>query len=249
MYKIIYSVFLIIFTTSVQAIVNIEKINIKTDENAMQGEFGLDFSGATGNSDIEAVAMAGRLQWNNRSTQFVVLKYEYAKSEGVLSADKTFFHYRYVDQADARISPEVFLQVENDEFKLLKLRALVGAGYRFKLHTDNKDSHSRLGLGLFYSEEEYNDVASSTEQVTRLNLYYTYQLKLKNSVNFITTTYYQPDLENTSDFRALEQLSFEFSLSDDLLYFITVDISYDNDPVDQLDKNDTSYKSGIKYRF
>jgi len=248
MFKYLLSAVLFVFSSSVLAIVNIEKINIENDEQPVQGEVGLDFSGSSGNSDTQAVALAGRVQWNNESTQFIVLKYDYAESADVLSADKTFIHYRNILSSKGRRSPELFLQLQNDEFKLLKLRTLIGAGYRFKL-ANTKNGYSRLGAGLFYSEEEYNDAINSIEEVTRLNLYFTYQLKINNTTNFVTTTYYQPDIENTSDYRVLEQAGFEFKLSDDLLYFLTVDISYDNDPVEDIDKDDTSYKSGIKYRF
>jgi len=248
MFKYLLSVVLFVFSSPVLAIVNIEKINIEDDKEPVQGEVGLDFSGSSGNSDTQAVSLAGRVQWNNQSTQFVVLKYDYAESADVLSADKTFLHYRNIFSSHGSRSPELFLQLQNDEFKLLKLRTLIGGGYRFKL-ANTKNGYSRLGAGLFYSEEEYTDSTNSIEEVTRLNLYFTYQLKINNTTNFVTTTYYQPDIENTSDYRALEQAGFEFKLSDDLLYFLTVDISYDNDPVDDIEKDDTSYKSGIKYRF
>jgi len=248
MFKFFISSSLFLYSCTVLAIVNIEKINIEEDKESFQGEVSVDFSGASGNSDTQAISLAGRMQWNNSLTQFVVLKYDYAKSADILSADKTFLHYRNILSPTINYSPEVFFQLQNDEFKSLKIRTLLGAGYRFKLAA-KQNSYSRLGAGLFYSEEEYNDLDNSIEEVIRFNLYYTYQLKINKTTNFITTTYYQPDIENTSDYRALEQASFEFNLSDDLLYFITVDISYDNDPVDKIEKDDSSYKSGIKYRF
>lgn len=234
------------------AIVNIEKNNIDDKLEAVQGEFEFDLSGVTGNSDISSISLGGRVQWNDVSTRFFVLKYNHAKSLGVKSTDKTFLHYRYIDKIKQNITWESFFQVENDKFKYLTLRTLLGGGYRFKISSENKTTYLRSGLGIFYSNEELNDVATAvtdTDEVVRVNLYFTYQYKIKKNINFLSTTYYQPVLDDLSDYRALEQLSFEFNLSQELLYFMTIDFNFDSKPFSGLEKSDTSYKSGIKYRF
>ena len=240
---------LLVFSFPVNAIVNIDKINVTDEDQTTQGEISFDLSGASGNTDTQATSLGGRLQWNNQSTQFVVLKYDYAKSSGIKNTDKTFLHYRYINNAKNTSTWESFLQVQDDEFKKLKLRTLVGAGYRLNLLTKSKQSQSRVGVGLFYSREEQDDSFLTIEELVRANIYFTYHLKVNNTVNFLSTTYYQPDIDSFADYRALEQLSFEFNLSKDLLYFVTIDIAYDNEPVIGLEKADTSYKSGITYRF
>ena len=249
MFKSLILTVLLVFAFPVIAIVNIDKINVGDDDQTHQGEISLDVSGASGNTDTQATSLGGRFQWNNQSTQFIVLKYDYAKSSGIKNTDKTFLHYRYINNAKDTSTWESFFQLQDDEFKLLKLRTLIGAGYRLRLSTSNKESQSRIGAGLFYSREEQEDAFLTVEELIRANIYFTYHLKVNKAVNFLSTTYYQPDIENFSDYRALEQLSFEFKLSKDLLYFVSIDIAYDNKPVNGLEKDDTSYKSGITYRF
>ena len=131
----------------------------------------------------------------------------------------------------------------------MNLRTLIGGGYRFRLFEKGDSYQGRLGLGVFYSREEINDTGNTVDEVNRLNSYFTFLYKIKEGLNFLTTSYYQPDVDQFSDYRLLEQLSLEFNLAKGLLYFVTIDISYDSDPVVGLEKNDTSYKSGIKYRF
>jgi len=237
------------FSFQAVSIVNIDKINVTDDDQVQQGEVSLDVSGASGNTDTQATSLGGRFQWNNQSTQFIVLKYDYAKSSGIKNTDKTFLHYRYINNAKEKITWESFFQLQDDEFKLLKLRTLLGVGYRVNLSTDNKKSHSRIGIGMFYSREEQEDSLLTIDELVRANIYFTYHFKVNKNVNFLSTTYYQPDIEQFSDYRALEQLSFEFNFSKDLLYFVSLDIGYDNRPVNGLEKGDTSYKSGITYRF
>lgn len=239
----------VFLTPAATAIVNIEKVKIESNTKPFTGEFNLSLSGASGISEKEAVSMASRLQWDDTSTQFVVLKYDYETASDVKNTDKTFLHYRYIHLAKADLSWELFAQIEKDEFKLLKLRSLAGGGLRILLHKNDDRSLARLGVGLFNSREEYEDLAATVEELIRANFYFTYHYRVNKGVSFVSTTYFQPDLENTEDYRALEQLSVEFEISDRFTYFIKLDVSYDNKPVQNLEKDDTSYSSGIKYIF
>lgn len=247
----VFILFLFLFSAPAGAIVNIEKINTVADTEAFQGEIDFDLSGVSGNSEISSTSLGSRLQWNNTATQFLVFKYNYAKSLGVKSTDKAFMHYRFVNNAKASSSWEGFFQFEKNEFADLQLRSLLGAGMWFQLSEKNTNSRVKLGLGLFHSKEELEpDVGVVIyENINRANIYFTYQYSVNKGVKFLSTTYYQPDIDNTADFRALEQMSLEFNVVTDLVYFITLDVSYDNQPFNSLEKNDSSYKSGIKYRF
>ena len=250
LYRLISFFLLLGVSAASFAIVNIEKVNIDEVIKPFEGEFNFDISGASGNSDIQSSTFGSRLQWNETSTQFVVLKYNYEESLGVKSSDKTFFHYRFIKSIKDPVSWETFFQLENDEFKLLKLRALYGAGAVVRFFIDDSKQQAKLGLGLFYSREEYlANTLLTIEELVRANIYFTYQYSVNKNISFLSTTYFQPNVENDSDNRALEQLSFEFNMTTAFLYFITLDISYDNDPLPNLDSEDISYKSGIKYRF
>ena len=240
---------LCLFTTNAAAIVNIEKVNIEKNPAPFQGQIDFKLSGASGNSDIQSSSLGSRFQWNETSTQFIVLKYNYARSFDVKSKDNSFMHYRYIVNPKLKITSEYFLQLEENEFTLLKLRTLFGAGLRFSLLNNIENQQIRFGLGLFRSKEKIDDTNNTIDELNRLNTYLTYQYKIKDSIHFLSTTYYQPDIDNTSDYRILEQLSLEFSISKNFVYYLTIDMSYDSDPVIALDELDKGYKSGIKYKF
>jgi putative salt-induced outer membrane protein YdiY len=231
------------------AIVNIEQVKLDSNKESFSGELNISFSGASGVSDKSAVSLSSRMQWDDTSTQFVIIKRDFEESSGVKSTDKSFMHYRYIRDAQAQFSWEAFTQIENDKFKLLKLRTLVGGGSRILIHKDEDTSLARIGLGAFSSREEYDDTASTIEEVVRANIYFTYHYRFTKGLRFNTTTYYQPDINDTEDYRALEQLSFEFDISKGLTYFVKLDSSYDNKPVQTISKHDTTYTSGIKFSF
>lgn len=241
--------FLLLLSFSVQAIVNIEKVDIGSNSDSFQGELDFKIAGASGNSENYSSSLGSRFQWNDVSTQFLVFKYNYAKSFDVKSKDNTFMHYRFIVNPKLKITTEFFLQAEDNEFKLLNLRTLAGGGYRFRLFEKAEHYQARLGLGVFYSREEINDILNTVDEVNRLNAYFTFLYKVKEGLDVLITSYYQPDINDFSDYRLLEQMSFEFNLSKSLLYFVTIDINYDSAPVNGLETKDTSYKSGIKYRF
>lgn len=248
--RVLFLIILLV-SNSADAIVNIEKINTVDDNKPFQGELDFDLSRVSGNSRIQSTSLGSRFQWNNMATQFLVVKYDYAESLGVKNTDKSFMHYRFINNAKTAGSWETFLQFEKNEFKDLKLRSLLGGGLWFQLLQKNRQSHAKLGLGVFHSKEELKPNVGELiyENLNRLNIYFTYQYKVNNGIKFLSTTYYQPDIENTADYRALEQLSFEFNVLTDLVYYITLDVSYDNKPFNALKKDDSSYKSGIKFRF
>jgi len=237
------------FTTNAVAIVNIEKVNIEKNPAPFQGQIDFKLSGASGNSETQSSSLGSRFQWNDTSTQFIVLKYNYARSFDIKSKDNSFMHYRYIVNPKLKITSEYFLQLEENEFTLLKLRTLFGAGLRFSLLNNNKSHQIRFGLGLFRSKEKIDDTNDTIDELNRLNTYLTYQYKIKDSIHLLSTTYYQPDIDNTSDYRILEQLSLEFTISKSFVYYLTMDMSYDSDPVIALDELDKGYKSGIKYKF
>jgi len=237
------------FTTNAIAIVNIEKVNIEKNPAPFQGQIDFKLSGASGNTKTQSSSLGSRFQWNDISTQFIVLKYNYARSFDVKSKDNSFMHYRYIVNPKLKITSEYFLQLEENEFTLLKLRTLFGAGLRFSLLNNNENQQIRFGLGLFRSKEKIDDTNDTVDELNRLNTYLTYQYKIKDSIHFLSTTYYQPDIDNTSDYRVLEQLSLEFTISKSFVYYLTIDMSYDSNPVIALDELDKGYKSGIKYKF
>lgn len=83
-------------------------------------------SGASGNSENFSSSLSSRFQCNDISTQFVVFKYNYAKIFDVTSKDSAFIHYRFIVNSKSFITTEYFLQAEDNAFKLLNLRILIG---------------------------------------------------------------------------------------------------------------------------
>ena len=240
----------------VWAIVNIENMNLLSDQ-ARQGfdvQLGLDLSGKNGNTSNRKAGFDSRFQsFKETGTHFLVLSYEYGESGDVKDTDKSFMHLRHIGYVTDTLAWEAFAQLESNEFTRLSLRSLVGGGVRYKLGKLSEFHSSYLGAGLFRSRESLDDDLTATDEgseyATRANLYMVNKVKLTETASLSNTLYYQPDLSQASDYRLLEQFRFKVSITQKLSIIVSLDVSRDSRPPQTIERTDTSYTTGINYRF
>ena len=61
--------------------------------------------------------------------------------------------------------------------------------------------------------------------------------------------FYQPDINDFSDSRLLEQFGLLLDITEKLSLKLSLDISYDSRPPQQIKQTDTSYNVGLEYSF
>jgi len=242
-----------LFAPKTQAIVNIEGVRHGGTQQGLSGLLNLSFSGASGNSDKSAVTSKAQLVWQQQQAHTLLLaSYHYGASNRVRDTNKTFVHLRHVIKRNDTWSEEGFVQAERNEFTRMSLRALVGGGLRQTLYS-SPEGQIHLGGGAFYSSEKFEEDPSysdgGTEKLWRANIYLALGYSLNETVKLESTSYYQPSLKNSADYRLLEQAAASFSINDSLSLRLTLDIAHDNEPPQTIDKTDINYLTGIEYRF
>ncbi|MFW2372098.1 MAG: DUF481 domain-containing protein [Gammaproteobacteria bacterium] len=245
-----------LFLQPVQAIENIENMNLLSDQ-ARQGidvQVGLDISGKNGNTSKQKAGFDSRFQWFKESgTHFLVLSYEYGESSDVKDTDKSFMHLRHIGYVTDTMAWEVFAQLSSDEFTRLSLRALAGGGVRYKLGKPSESHSSYLGAGMFRSRETLEEDLGATDEgsdyASRANLYMVNKFKISESASLLNTLYYQPDLSDASDYRLLDQFRFNVNITQKLSIVISLDVSRDSRPPQNIKPTDSSYATGFNYRF
>lgn len=213
----------------------------------------LDIAGNNGNTQKVKAGLGARVQeYKADGTWFGVLNAEYGESADVKDTDKTFFHFRHIWYLDTNLALEAFTQLESNEFTRLKLRALAGAGVRWQV-LNNPNHSAYIGLGLFRSKEELDPGLLVTDAGVvynnRLNGYLVYKLAITDHSRFVNTIYYQPDINETSDYRLLEQFGLQLDITDNLSFKLSVDVAHDSEAPQQIEPTDTSYNTGFEYRF
>ncbi len=239
---------LMFFSSNTFAIVNIESIRVQKKEDGFSGQLDIDANLKIGNTNKTRIGIGNRLQWiRGNITNFLVLNHAYGESSGMRDINKSFLHGRHVVQRNKKWAWEGFGQLEQNEFTRLSLRALAGIGVRRTLIEETGKTAIYLGTGGFYSTERLDD--NSTDSLFRVNVYLVIKHAFNKNTHLIGTTYYQPAVREVGDFRALGQVALSVAISKKLDLKLSLDISHDSQPPTSVKSTDTSFRTGIEYRF
>ena len=242
------------WAVSAQAIVNIESLRAGAPPPGYSGAMNLSVNGQSGNTDKLGINAGARLQWHGGAvTDFAILRYSYGATDGVEDANNLFTHARHILQASDRTAYEEFIQAERNIFNRLSFRGLIGGGVRLKLAETPDIKSLHLGLGGFFSRETLEKRAgltdSGSENMWRFNIYLNYVQRLNDSVRVLSTTYYQPAVDDFSDYRLSEEAALSVRMNDSLSLNVSLELSRDSKPPQAVKNTDTTYSTGIEYSF
>ncbi len=248
--RLLLSAALLLGAESAAAIVNIEALRQETLPEGFSGSVELVLGGKSGNVDKEAYEGAARIDWaRGDQSAFVLAEREYGRTEGVRDANRTFLHLRGMRAVSPRYTGEAYVQLEQDEFRRLKLRRLAGGGVRIGLVGGQTVSSLHLGVGAYGYEEHLDELVDDRDSGTRASLYLDYRYRLSERVSAASTTYYQPRVGEAADFRALEQASLLFGVSERLDMRLSLDFVHDSRPPAGVERSDLLYRTSLLYRF
>ena len=247
-------VFMILAAHKAHAIVNMESVHLGNPPEGYSGAFDVNANGAWGNSKNSVVAAGLKLvRQKNPATDFVLVNYQYGESGGVRDKNKAFIHGRHIQQITLKYAWEGFAQLSKDEFTRLTRRALLGAGVRVGLWQTSEVTQGYVGLGGFYEQEKLDvDTAAGEgdrESAWRGNLYFVIKSRLNDAVSLLSTTYYQPNLGQVVDYRAIENASLVSKLTDKLAAKLSLEVSHDSKPPSAVKQTDTTVTVGLDVSF
>ena len=249
---ILYFACLFLFVNNGFAIVNIEDERIEKPEEGLSGNVKISLKKTSGNTEKENIEGGSRIVYVKENFQSLFLfSREYAIVNQAKNTDQTFSHLRLIYETTALLSLEVFYQVERDEFLYLKSRELLGIGGRFELQYQPKSTFHFLGVGIFSENEEYIDAEDKFIQKNRANVYWVYKKNLfaDDSLQFANTLYYQPNIEENSDYRVLDDLGFSFKIHKAFKFNINIKLRHNSIPYSDLKETDLSITQNIQYNF
>lgn len=251
--------FLLLAPCSALAISNIESQRPGPPPEGWSGTLELIANGKTGNVDESRYGVGGRLVFKaNDNTVFGILEKSEGRTQDIKTSDEAFAHARWIHQATDRTALEGFVQWQENEFDSLLSRHLVGAGGRFGILAEPDRYTLDLGLGVFH-EWEHTDLGTYTERQERwrLNTYWVYKHELNENVNWFSTLYFQPNVEDFSDQRALFEAGVAVRLTRSLHLRFNYNVKYNSHPPQNLDamppidraSTNTEYTTSFLYEF
>jgi putative salt-induced outer membrane protein YdiY len=259
LFRIAAILLLPLMSVSVYAISNIETQRPGPPPEGWSGHVEFSASGKSGDVDEDRYALGGRLGFRTGSnTVFGVLQSAQTRAQGVKTADESFAHLRGIHQHSDRVASEAFVQFQENEFASLLSRYLAGGGARVALLSREDVVSVYMGLGVFH-EWEKTDLRTFTErrETWRLNNYWSVQHKLNEQVNWYSTVYLQPNLDDAEDYRALLDAGLRVRLTGSLHLRVSYNLRHNSspprnllaDPVVDRAKTNRHYLTSFMYEF
>ncbi len=231
--------------------VNIESIRNNNKEKPFWGEAKGGLELQRGNVDITSFDINILIHFKKKKHHvFLQSKSAQGQQSDKKFKNNSFVHFRWTWMKWNIVGPELFTQLQQDEFKSLKIRQLNGGGLRAELIKKENISLS-LGSGAMLDHEVVLDKRTSTlwRSTSYLTFLKTFDEKKKNLI--LLTLYYQPLLSNHKDYRINLEANVRTILITNLSLFIenSINFMYDTKPPEDILTNDLVIKSSLVYSW
>lgn len=238
-----------ITTTSFSQVINAESLRKVTDTSGFSGSAGVELSLKRDVNDKFAVKTNVNLQYKMNG-HLILLKneIEFQKIESSNFENKGVQHIRYNYKILPRLAWETFGQAQYNKVSKINFRGLVGTGPRFKL-TQLENYKLYLGTLIMYEHQELSDNITPIERIYRGSAYFSFSLYPTETISISSTTYYQPQLKDFSDFRIASETSLMMTLYKNFGFKTTYTFIFDASPAIGIPTSQYELTSGIVYSF
>lgn len=231
--------------------VNIESIRNNDKENPLWGEVKGGLELQRGNVNITAFDLDILVHFKNKKHHiFLQEKSSQGQQSNKKFKNNSFMHLRWTWMNWDIIGLEIFTQLQQDEFKSLKIRQLNGSGLRAEI-LKRKDFSLSLGTGAMLDYEEVAEKEKSTfwRSTSYLTFIKSFDEKKKNLMLF--TLYCQPLFNNPKDYRINLEANVRTILISSWNIFVdnSINYLYDTTPPEDILTNDLIIKTNITYTW
>lgn len=242
-----------LLSTSLFALVSIAPVDIGS-KPGLSGNVSGSLSSKSGNTQKDEYSLGMRLQYDQGIDYLTwgTFTYDYGESKGTKNEDKTYAHLRYIHALDQSgdWTWELFFQSEQDRFKSINGRFLGGAGARWRFLNSSDWGKGYAGIGGFLEKIDYSHPELNTnEENSRLNSYAAYTKSLMNTSKLNYIGYYQPKLNDASDYVASQTVELIVPIAGQLNLSLTAKYLYDSRPAVGVEKRDTAYMTSLLWQF
>lgn len=238
------------FTSFSYGFINVEP-PVTGEKEGIDAEVSLSADYHTGNSDKRSIGTSGKGQYNSKEwLLYFIAGYNYGESNGKKDTDDGMVHLRYVHTlVDGLYDYELFYQTEFNAFQNIRIRNLAGSNLRRKV--DIGFDKFYLGTGIFYEYQKPDTLTENNPiyQRMKLNTYLSFLKKFNAHVNVTYLGYYQPNIEEFSDYRVSQTLQLNNLLTENLTLSIELMHHYNSTPYENIEKNDLRSTINLRYKL
>jgi len=244
-----FALFFVFFYTYAEAIITVEPIEIGA-KPGVSGKIGGSFQTKRGNTNKDEYAGAIQFQYDNNESYTIWsnVTFSYGEVAGIRNTNKTFIHLRAIHRLSKKIDWETYVQSSTNEFTKVEKRRLGGAGLRLHLKT-KKIGDLFLGLGAYYEAIGYTTDVDPYEHNTRVNSYIAYTKEFSETTKFVYTGYYQPNVNDMSDYITSNSISLKIQIYKKLYLNFILYYDVDSKPAVGVEKTDFTQVTSFTYEF
>ena len=235
--------------------INTEAMRSENVTDGFINKVNVDFGIEKADAEVIELAAAYRVDYFNPTGLhiFFILNYEngYEQKKGLDKnqvVNKGFGHLRMTKMISSKLFFEIFTQFGFNDFLLMKDRKLAGSGLRYKM-VSNARMNTFLGIGLMQENEIYDMVNEPEKKLLRSSNYLRWNINIAENTELYNTVYYQFSSSDINDYRLLYDGSIDFSVNENLSFFIELNYRYDNDPHGNMGKSYVQLNNGIEFTF
>ena len=235
--------------------INTEAMRSENVTDGFINKVNVDFGIEKADAEVIELAAAYRVDYFNPTGLhiFFILNYEngYEQKKGLDKnqvVNKGFGHLRMTKMISSKLFFEIFTQFGFNDFLLMKDRKLAGSGLRYKM-VSNARMNTFLGIGLMQENEIYDMVNEPEKKLLRSTNYLRWNINIAENTELYNTVYYQFSSSDINDYRLLYDGSIDFSVNENLSFFIELNYRYDNDPHGNMGKSYVQLNNGIEFTF
>ena len=248
-------IIIFLFMGMLLAQINTEAMRSENVTDGFINKVNVDFGIEKADAEVIELAAAYRVDYFNPTGLhiFFILNYEngYEQEKGLEKnqvVNKGFGHLRMTKMISSKLFFEVFTQFGFNDFLLMKDRKLAGGGLRYKM-VSNDRINTFLGIGLMQENEIYDIVNEPEKKLLRSTNYLRWNINIAENTELYNTVYYQFSSSDINDYRLLYDGSIDFSVNENLSFFIELNYRYDNDSHGDMGKSYIQLNNGIEFTF
>lgn len=242
-------IFLFVPFLGISQIINVESLRRVTDTVGWSGNVRLNLHLIKNTNSIFGISNRIRIQYKTKKHLWLFvnnLDFREANSEKFVSKNSQHFRHNY--KLNKQFSIESFIQSQQNEIAAIRFRGLIGSGIRYKFTTSEKYK-LYLGSLIMYENEKVISDTEKNHKDWRSSSYFSMSLFPKKNISIVSTTYFQPRLNQFSDFRISSQTTLALKIIKNLSFSTTFTYQYDEFPVLGIPKELYRLTNGIVYSF
>ena len=232
---------------SMAQIVNIENARFHSDTTGWMGNTGAALALYKNTTEVFVFNANAHVQYKTKKNLFLLLgSYGFVKAAGNDLIDNSFLHFRYNRKLNNIVRWEIFTQIQQNAITKIDYRFLAGTGPRFKL-IDTKKIRLYAASLLMYEYEKETISPVMIHKDWRNSSYISVSFLPNAYIEMVTTSFYQPRINSSSDYRLLNQSKLKIKAGTRLSLVLNYNYLFDTFTAAETPKTNYSFSTGMDY--